>query len=339
MHITASWEGVEEVVEVDEGCRSVAALLETVAAALPELDAEKVCLEIGGCAADDEAVCGLCGGSVVTVSVLPAVRAAATLREEGRRVNQKGFCCAADDGDLRVCRLFIEAGVAFESGSPCFTPLLNACAKGNIELCKLLIDGGHPLDGRDRWGSTPIRTAVRVNSVELYTLLIERGCQLDVASDMLHLAVLANSAELCTLLIGAGCCLDAKNGSKYTPLHLAVLANSAELCKLLIDAGCCLDVKNGSGDTPLHHAASAKSAELCKLLIDSGCALDVKNDLGRTPLHVVAFELSIEMCNLLVDAGCAVNVKNKDGRTPLDFVGKLPQRAAIRKVLLTGRYL
>ena len=71
MHITVSWEGVEEVVEVDEGCRSVAALLETVAAALPKLDAETVCLEIGGCAADDEAVCGLCEGCVVTVSVTP----------------------------------------------------------------------------------------------------------------------------------------------------------------------------------------------------------------------------------------------------------------------------
>ena len=208
MHITASWEGVEEVVEVDEGCRSVAALLETVAAALPELDAETVCLEIGGCAADDEAVCGLCEGSVVTVSVLPAVRAAATLHEEGCNVDFDGFCRAARTGDLRRCRLYIEAGVECQTWRG-DAPLHIACDNADIELCKLLIDAGCRLDISNISGDRP-----------------------------LHLAVYAKSAEVCKLLIDSGCALDVQNEAGKTPLHLAVSEKCGEVHKLLIDSGC-----------------------------------------------------------------------------------------------------
>ena len=242
MHITVSWEGVEEVVEVDEGCRSVAALLETVAAALPKLDAETVCLEIGGCAADDEAVCGLCEGCVVTVSATPAVRAAATLREEGYYVDFKAFCNVAWANDQRLCRLYLEAGVG-PPGCPTDTPLHSACANGNLELCKLLIDGGFPLDVKTNAGDTP-----------------------------LHHAVLVNSVEACKLLIAGGCALDVQDMVGATPLHVGVYAKSVEVCKLLIDAGCRLAIQNKAGETPLDCAQlDTGRSQIRKLLLDHGC--------------------------------------------------------------------
>ena len=353
MHITASWEGVEEVVEVDEGCRSVAALLETVAAALPELDAETVCLEIGGCAADDEAVCGLCEGCVVTVSVLPAVRAAATLREEGRRVDQKGFCRAAGDGDVRVCRLYLEAGVGWNPGY-LDSPIHRACMAENIELCKLLIDGGWPLDLRDSAECTPLHITARANSVALCKLLIDAGCALDMRNKekctplheaaraqsvevckllinrgcaigvrdyshntALHIAARAKSVEVCKVLTVGGCVLDVPNQRKCTPLHEAVEAKSLNVCKLLIDSGCALDVQDDEGATALHHAVDDNSFELCTLLIDSGSSLQLRNNCGDTPLHLAVDLNSVRLCKLLIDSGCATNVKNVTGETPL----------------------
>ena len=240
MHITASWEGVEEVVEVDEGCRSVAALLETVAAALPELDAETVCLEVGGCAADDEAVCGLCGGSVVTVSVTLAARAAATLREEGCEVHLGGFCCAAGTGNMRRCRLFIQAGVTFIPDW--VSPLHIACRNDHIELCKLLIGSGYPVDGTHCSGETPLHCAAE------------------------------KSVDLCKLLIDAGCAVDVPTREGRTPLHFAVLAKSVEVCKLLIDSGCATNVKGNDGCTPLDLAAGTDRVAIRKLLVRSGDA-------------------------------------------------------------------
>ena len=209
MLITASWEGGDVSVEVDEACRSLAALRHTLAAAVPELDAEKVCLEIGGCAADDEAVCSLCEGSVVAVSVTPAVRAAATLREEGRTADLGGFCAAAEEGDMRACELYLEAEVHREVPAPFSeTPLHIACRKCNIPLCTLLLDAGCRVIVQDGEDGT-----------------------------ILHEAVYACCVDWCRLLIKAGCPIDVRDGGGDTALRRAIRMDSVELCKLLIDNG------------------------------------------------------------------------------------------------------
>ena len=121
MQITASWDGEDVEVEVDEECRSLAALKRALRSALPgEVDLEKVCLEVGGRAMEEEDVVGLVEGSVVAVSPTLAARAVATLREEGRDVDADAFCEAADAGDVRLCELYLDAGVVPHQGP--FTP-------------------------------------------------------------------------------------------------------------------------------------------------------------------------------------------------------------------------
>ena len=275
MLITASWEGGDVVVEVDEGCRSVAALRHTLAAAVPELDAEKVCLEIGGCAADDEAVCSLCEGSVVTVSVTPAQRAAAALREEGRHVDLRGFCRAADDGDMRLCELYLDAEVHRAVPEPdCTTPLHVACSTRNLPLCTLLIERGHPLDVQDSYGETP-----------------------------LHEAIATKSVEVCKLLIDSGCCLELQSRRGKTPLDYAVAAQSVELCRLLIDGGCSFDVQSRVERTPLHYAAMAQSVELCALLIDGGAATSLTTTQRQSLLDVASHNGDAAIYNLLTGSG------------------------------------
>ena len=88
MLVTASWGGADVAVEVDAGCRSVAALKRCLQEALPEVDVEAVRLEVCGRPVDDEAVLGLVDGSVIDVSASQAALAAATLREEGCDVSR-----------------------------------------------------------------------------------------------------------------------------------------------------------------------------------------------------------------------------------------------------------
>ena len=141
MHITASWGGAEVEVEVGEECRSLAALKHAVCSALPEgVDGERVCLEVCGRAVEEEDVLALSEGGRVDAVPTLAVRAADALREEGRAVNRKGFVSAVRDGDLRVCGLYLDAGVVCPSDEE--TPLHVAVARQNIELCTLLLDRG-----------------------------------------------------------------------------------------------------------------------------------------------------------------------------------------------------
>eukprot|EP00754_Rhynchopus_humris_P033419 Rhum_TRINITY_DN15467_c5_g2::Rhum_TRINITY_DN15467_c5_g2_i2::g.157354::m.157354 len=126
MYVTASWCGEDVEVEVDEECRSLAALKRALRSALPEeVDPEKVCLEVCGRAMQEEDVLGLMEGSVVAVSPTLAARAAATLRQEGRVADAGAFRAEAEVGDLRLCELYLDAGIVIPAGDE--TPLHIAC--------------------------------------------------------------------------------------------------------------------------------------------------------------------------------------------------------------------
>eukprot|EP00754_Rhynchopus_humris_P025318 Rhum_TRINITY_DN14941_c7_g1::Rhum_TRINITY_DN14941_c7_g1_i2::g.127075::m.127075 len=274
MLVTASWGGAEVAVELGAECRSVAALRRNLQEALPELDMEAVRSEVCGRAVDDEEVLGLTEGSVIDITATQAALAAATLREEGCDVDFNGFCRAAEQEDLRLCKLYLEAGVVCPSG----------------------VD-------------TPLHIAVRNDSRELLELLLDTGCDTEVTDDYgnspLHVAVHEENVQLAKLLLDAGCDKESKNAYDDTPLHVATATEAIELVKLLLDAGCDKESKNAYDDTPLHVATATEAIELVKLLLDAGCAKDAKNNAGDTPLRLARDMMNTELVKLLVDAGCS----------------------------------
>ena len=245
MQITASWGGEDVEVEVDEKCRSLAALKRALRSALPEeVDLEKVCLEVGGCAMEEEDVVALVEGSVIAVSPTLAARAVATLREEGCDLDAGAFCAAAQAGDVRLCGLYLDARVVCPPDDE--APLHVACREGKVAVCTLLLDRGCDVNVKG-WGKdTPLHVAVRADSIELCTLLLDRGCDVDAKRSKkaegknntpLHVALERENAALCTLLVRRGCDVNAKNSRENAPLHVAVKSGITELCTLLLDHG------------------------------------------------------------------------------------------------------
>eukprot|EP00754_Rhynchopus_humris_P010970 Rhum_TRINITY_DN14189_c1_g1::Rhum_TRINITY_DN14189_c1_g1_i1::g.71299::m.71299 len=255
MLVTASWGGGEAAVELDADCRSVAALRERLQTTLPVLDVGAMCLMVGGRSiCDDDDVLGLVEGSVVDVSPTPAALAAETLREEGYDVGFSGLRAAAESGFLRLCRLYVEAGVVWPPRVE--NPLHVAVRNGNRELCDLFL--GSPCCEKDA--------------------LSHRG------ETALHVAIKMKSVQLCKLLLDSGCATEVKSLYGSTPLHLAA-SSSVKLCTLLLDAGCAKNVKDAMGATPLdlakkystwppplrRSACDSTSAELVEYLRGRGC--------------------------------------------------------------------
>ena len=326
MHITASFGGAEVAVEVDADCRTLAAFKATLQAALPSLDVETVCLEVGGRALDDERVLALEGGSVVELSPTPAARAADTLREEGCDLDGGGFRRAVESGDVRRCGLYLDAGVdwsLFENSS-----LRVAVSNGHDQICKLLLDRGCEREVRDSCGRTPLFDAA-INAHETCKLLIDHGCNKDARDKNgrtpLHCAATLNRLETCKLLIDRGCNKDARNLNARTPLHWAASAGHDETCRLLIDRGCDKDARDKYDKTPLHLAAEGELGvswtrdATCKVLLDLGCQKDARDQLGWTSLHFAAEAGHANTCRILLDRGFAPDAKNVAGDTPLEL--------------------
>ena len=271
MLVTASWGGADVAVEVDAECRSVAALKRCLQEALPELDVEAVRLEVCGRSVDDEEVLRLGEGSAIDISVTQAALAATSLREEGCAVDFHGFCRVAREDDVRLCKLYLEAGVVWPPGVT--NPLHIAVRRDHRELCELFLSSGCASDEKDVHGYTPLHCAVYEGNRQLAKLLLDSRCARDEADNL-------------------GC----------TPLHCAVSMSDTRLCKLLLDSGCAKDLKENEGNTPLHCAVSMSNTELCQLLLDSGCAKQAQNNEGKTPLQCC--EEGTTQHKLVISSGC-----------------------------------
>ena len=320
MLITASWEGADVPVELDETCVTLDALKKLLQAALPGMDVEKVCLKVGGRAVDeDAAVLALVEGCVLEASLLPALQAKGTLLREGYTLDGKTVARAVAAGDVRLFQLCLDADVPLNPST-----LSVACHAKHVELCKFLIDCGFDVNGGPKSETLHFKDTESISwdardfCANLYGLGLY-----ETSMPPLQIAASKGSLELCNVLIDRGADLEDDSSEGNTPLQVAIhgctrAALPLDVCKLLIDRGC--DTRRSAGRRPLATAIDCCNLEACKLLLDSGCGFGGEREKRESHFLFLALsqdDEAFEMCNLLINHGCDVNVKNADGDTPL----------------------
>ena len=222
MHVTACLAGQKVDVEVGEDCRSLQALREAIVEELPQLCVEGFDVSVGGCALnDDEGVVSLTESACLDVVANTRGLAVLALREAGREVSKAGLLVAADNGDVSLVTLYLDAGVPIDCvGVYGRTPLYIACRERHLELANLLLDrGSTAIDEKDIYGQTPLHTSCDEGHLEMATLLLDRGST----------------------------AIDVKDIYGNTPLHLT---RCTELARLLLDRGCSVDVEESRRGRP-----------------------------------------------------------------------------------------
>ncbi|XRB09682.1 potassium channel skor [Pycnococcus provasolii] len=89
------------------------------------------------------------------------------------------LCSAASEGDLEVLRLLVENGVPVDEGDydqRCALHL--AAAEGQLLAVNFLISNGAQVNVKDRWGGTPLEDALRGDYLSVAVLLQKEGAEL-----------------------------------------------------------------------------------------------------------------------------------------------------------------
>ena len=261
MHVTASLAGQKVDVEVGEDCRTLRALRESIVKELPQLCVEGFDVSVGGRALDnDEGVVSLEESAYLNVSANTRGLSVLALREAGHEVSEAGLLAAVRESDVARCTLYLDAGV--------------------------------PVDCVDYEGCTPLHHSCSCGSLEIATLLLDRGST----------------------------AIDKKDIASEAPLHLSCSAGHVAIATLLLDRGStAINEKDGYGGTPLHLSCSEGHVAIATLLLDRGTgAIDAKNDHGTTPLHLSCYEGHVAIATLLLDRGSTmIDEKDGYGETPL----------------------
>lgn len=123
------------------------------------------------------------------------------------------------------------------------TDLLHLAVSGeNIDIVKLLIDGGGNLNSYDEFGIPLLCKIAGTNRCDIAELLIHKGAdvnQIDQISRWTpcHVATWFNEAEMLTFLLSKGANISAFVFQMRDPLVIAVTQNNAQAVSVLLKYG------------------------------------------------------------------------------------------------------
>ena len=163
-----------------------------------------------------------------------------------------------------------------------------ACAEGDLERVRLLIQDGHNVNRGDSIGWTT-----------------------------LMLAVVSGHDQMVRELIRAGADVNGKDKYKQTALHKASRGGHSSVIKTLAEAGANLNVQDVWGMTPLMWAANWGHANAVVELIRAGADVNGKDNYKQTALHLASRKGHSSVIKTLAEAGAKLNELDVWGVTRL----------------------
>jgi ankyrin repeat protein len=280
----------------------------------------------------------------VPASLVPIVAGALRLEVDQNTVEQ---------GRPKVIEL-LEKGGAKTTGVG-GSKLIAAIRKQDVAAVKqALADKADPNGQDPEFGVTALNWATMVGNVEIARILLDGGADVNGKSrdggGPLSGAAFMGRADVCELLISSGGDPKLKNAKGEDPLFATTVDAGATqfvagLLKLDYDlakvqagrAKCVQLLKNGTGAKELCAAVRKQDVAAVKLLLAKPTNPNAQDpDLGITALAWAAYHGNLEIAGLLIAGKADVNGKNRDGSRPLHAAAFTGHSAVLELLLSKG---
>ncbi|CAL4124562.1 unnamed protein product, partial [Meganyctiphanes norvegica] len=171
--------------------------------------------------------------------------------------------------------------------------LWNAARDGDlVQVNNMLAKGTSPLwRNPESQGETAIHIASKNNYQEIVIALLDTGVDINIQDDArttpLREASWFDSVDVATMLIELGANVDIPDKFGHTPLMAATFkSKSLSIIKALINARANVKITDNFGNTALHLAALLNKTAIAQLLLLNGADARALDNKGKTPGYI-----------------------------------------------------
>eukprot|EP01097_Dermamoeba_algensis_P001699 TRINITY_DN1639_c0_g2_i1.p1 TRINITY_DN1639_c0_g2~~TRINITY_DN1639_c0_g2_i1.p1 ORF type:complete len:627 (-),score=145.13 TRINITY_DN1639_c0_g2_i1:215-2095(-) len=208
------------------------------------------------------------------------------------------------------------------------TPLHLACAEGNFEIIKALIEAGADINTKDNGGWSSLHYTAICSSVSISQILRN----FDFILQRRDVDVTSKTEEETSVLHYL-----VRYVRPTEPMDVGYYIN---ILNQMISKGSEMNAANQYGETPLHYGSLRGNKEATIFLLRNRALVNIPNCAQETPLHYAARNGRTDIARLLMLYGADVNAKSVDG-TPYDLAALRPetQKAIKDQIEKYGQFL
>lgn len=203
---------------------------------------------------------------------------------------------------------------------PLVCALCEAAARGDTRLVQGLIDQGANIDGKNENRDTPMHVAIQANQIEVASLLMDAGVDLEAANSSSKLpplfqAAAAGQIGMAKMFLEHGCDPNQKLTYGTTPYFYEVVERgTVDGVRLLLEHGADVEETNATHSRPLAAAVKRGSVPMVELLLSHNAKVNGSVDYGSgTILGLATATKDVELVRLLLDAGADADAKTSSG--------------------------
>jgi len=202
--------------------------------------------------------------------------------------------------------------------------MFDAIRQGSYNGVLALLDRGVKVDIRNKFGNTPLMSAVATNKNDIATLLILRGANVNLMNSRLqtaiHLASLANNYQMVDTLLSRYTYINAIDTDGNTPMLLAGMNKNWNMVQHLINYGANIHTRNKNGVNILHLVSAFGPYDLANILLQKNADPFALDRNGASAKDLAISNLNNSVANLLDMA--EKNLLSKDFYKKQELVGR-----------------
>ena len=227
------------------------------------------------------------------------------------------------------------------------TVLHKACAKGDENQVRALLDSGENIEAQDADFLTPLQVAVKKKQLSVAALLINHKANVDAhykfwsgSEPPVLLAIMSKNEAMVRLLVENGADFEVKSikGCGLTPIGVAAKEGMESTVSLLLDKGADIEVADTFGATALYWATAKGYEAMVRLLVEKGADIEVSStqNQGLTPLGVAAREGYENIVSILLEKNPNLEAADALRATPLYWATQHGYEGIIVKLVQAG---